>query len=121
MNNSNSVNDIRTCATWFTEMLAMTTEDMFQKNLDILDQDSPKNRLPYFGLGYYYGFRSWDDTKIDPLMMYANTYAFGAFLARNFGGVDLIKNIAQNLENFLVNLHKIEIPSLREGTSRRLG
>ena len=84
------------CEVWFTEMLAMTTEDMFQNYLGIKDADSPKSRLPYFGLCYNYGFTSWDDDKVASVIMYANTYAFGAFLARNFGGVDLIKQIAQN-------------------------
>ena len=84
------------CEEWFTDMLAMTTEDMFQNFLGISDADSPKARLPYFGLCYNYGFKSWDDDNVEDLIMYANTYAFGAFLARNFGGVNLIKEIAQN-------------------------
>ena len=96
MTNKTNVNALRSCDTWFTEMLAMTTEDMFQSYLKLKDEDSPKARIPYFGFAYYYGFKSWDDKKVDPLIMYANTYAFGAFLARNFGGVELIKQIAQN-------------------------
>ncbi|MBO4629748.1 MAG: hypothetical protein J5687_07350 [Treponema sp.] len=96
MTNKTNVNALRSCDTWFTEMLAMTTEDMFQSYLKLKDEDSPKARLPYFGFAYYYGFKSWDDKKVEPLIMYANTYAFGAFLARNFGGVELIKQIAQN-------------------------
>ena len=84
------------CSTWFTEMLAMVTEDMFQNYLGIDDLSSPKGRLPYFNNFYYYGFKNWNDKNIEPLYMYANTYGFGAFLARNFGGVDLIKEIAQN-------------------------
>lgn len=89
-------NKTQTCDVWFTEMLAMTTEDMFQSYLNLDDMHTPKARLPYFGLGYYYGFTSWKNQKLDPLIMYANTYAFGAFLARNFGGINLIKQIAQN-------------------------
>jgi len=88
---------IRTCDTWFTEMLSMTTEDMFQQYLELDDQHSPKARLPYFNMYYNFGFKSWDsDNKDLQIVMYANTYAFGAFLARNFGGVNLIKEIAQN-------------------------
>ena len=88
---------IRTCDTWFTEMLSMTTEDMFQQYLELDDQHSPKARLPYFNMYYNCGFKSWDsDNKDLQIVMYANTYAFGAFLARNFGGVNLIKEIAQN-------------------------
>ncbi len=84
------------CDTWFTEMLSMTTEDMFQKFLKIEDEDSPKARLPYFNKYYNYGFMLWDNDDIPFAINYANTYAFGAFLARNFGGVELIKEIALN-------------------------
>lgn len=91
-----SPNKVQTCDTWFTEMLSMTTEDMFQSCLKLDDMYSPKSRLAYFGFGYYYGFKSWENKNVEPLISYANTYAFGAFLARNFGGVELIKQIAQN-------------------------
>ena len=84
------------CDTWFTEMLAMTTEDMFQKYLDLDDEHSPKARLSTFGFNYCYGFKNWNNQNVDQLSMYANTYAFGAFLARNFGGIELIKEIAQS-------------------------
>ena len=96
MTNNPSAKSFRTCDTWFTEMLSMTTEDMFQNYLGIKDVDSPKGRLPYFNMYYNYGFKSWENEEIPSLIMYANTYAFGAFLARNFGGADLIKKIAQN-------------------------
>ena len=84
------------CDTWFTEMLAMTTEDMFQNYLGINDENSPKARLSTFGFNYCYGFKNWNNQNVDQLSMYANTYAFGAFLARNFGGIELIKEIAQS-------------------------
>ena len=98
MTNETSAKAISTYTSdmWFTEMLSMTTEDMFQQELGLSDNDSPKARLPFFGMGYYYGFKNWDDDDIDSAFIYANTYAFGAFLARNFGGVELIKEIAQN-------------------------
>lgn len=95
------------CDTWFTEMLAMTTEDMFCDFLSTEYTESPMARLPLFNLFYYYGFRNWDSytvkdssgqtIDIDSIYVsYANTYAFGAFLARNYGGIDLIKEIATN-------------------------
>ena len=91
-----SARSFRTCDVWFTEMLSMTTEDMFQSYLGIKDEDSPKGRLPYFNLYYNYGFKLWNNSSVPDLIMYANTYAFGAFLVRNFGGVQLLKEIAQN-------------------------
>lgn len=81
---------------WYTEMLSMVTEDMFQDYLGLDDVNSPKGRLPYFNNFYNYGFKLWNDNTVDPNYMYANTYAFGAFIARNYGGVDLITEIAQN-------------------------
>ena len=84
------------CDVWFTEMLSMVTEDMFQDYLELEDKDSPKSRLPYFNMYYNYGYRLWNTANIPALVMYANTYAFGAYLARNFGGTELIKQIAQN-------------------------
>lgn len=99
MNNETSIKASLICDLWFTEMLSMTTEDMFQAYLGIPDQDSPKSRIQAFGIGYNYGFKDWDNlsnnnTTVD--FIYANTYAFGAFLARNFGGVPLISEIAKN-------------------------
>ena len=93
--NPNATN-LQTCDVWFTEMLSMTTEDMFQGVLGIEDEDSPKGRLPYFNLYYNYGFKLWDDSSIPNYITYANTYAFGAFLVRNFGGIALLKQMAQN-------------------------
>ena len=86
----------RTCDTWFTEMLSMTTEDMFQNYLGIKDENSPKGRLPYFNMCYNYGFKLWGNSNIPNSITYANTYAFGAFLVRNFGGIALLKELAQN-------------------------
>ena len=88
--------NFQVCDTWFTEMLSMTTEDMFQGVLGIEDEDSPKGRLPFFNYYYNYGFKLWDDSSISSYIMYANTYAFGAFLVRNFGGIALLKQICQN-------------------------
>ncbi len=84
------------CDEWFTEMLSMTTEDMFQSYLKIKDEDSPKGRLPYFNMYYNYGFKLWDNSSIPNEIMYANTYAFGAFLVRNFGGISLLEEMAKN-------------------------
>ena len=47
------------CDVWYTEMLAMVTEDLFQKKLGIDDEHSPKGRLPLFNMYYNYGYRLW--------------------------------------------------------------
>lgn len=96
MTNNTKATYFRTCDAWFTEMLSMTTEDMFQDYLGIKEENSPKGRLPYFNMYYNYGFKLWNDSSVPNLIMYANTYAFGAFLVRNFGGIALLKELAQN-------------------------
>ena len=99
MTDNPNATGFNSCSTWYTEMLSMVTEDMFQDYLKVDDQDSPKARLPYFNNYYIYGFKNWNEwktTDAELLYMYANTYAFGAFLARNFGGVKLVSAIAKN-------------------------
>lgn len=86
-------------ATWYTEMLSMCAEDVFQTQLGLQDNDSPKSRLATFAAAYHDGFRNWRDStgnSNDVLKSYANAYAFGAFLMRNYGGVNLINQIATN-------------------------
>jgi hypothetical protein len=84
--------------TWYTEMLSMITEDFFMEDFNIEYIGSPQQRLESFiSFGYMYGFKNWE--KIDSNYVtynYANAYAFGAFLARNYGGAKLIKEICTN-------------------------
>ncbi|MBO4533250.1 MAG: hypothetical protein J5726_06075 [Treponema sp.] len=101
LNYSTTHNKIRSLDQWFTELLAMVTEDMFCSYLETPYNYSPMSRLPLFNLFYNYGFTNWKSYTVagtnglDSLYVsYANTYAFGAYLARNYGGVDLIKEIA---------------------------
>lgn len=88
--NGNSQSD-----TWYNEMLSMCAEDIFQTQLGLRDADSPKNRLSIFNAAYYDGFKNWRSGN-DVLKSYANAYAFGAYLMRNYGGVNLIHQIASN-------------------------
>lgn len=79
--------------TWFTEMLSMLCEDMLQTFLEISNDDSPIGRLPYFNDGYYKnGVTEWQNSQYS----YACTYAFGAYLVRNFGGIKLLSEIGKN-------------------------
>lgn len=89
----NKVNNGKQMESWFTEMLSMVAEDMFQGILKIKDINSPKSRLYQHLNGSYIGFKNWaDDDSV--YYNYANAYAFGAFLARNYGGAELINKIA---------------------------
>ncbi|MCR5188112.1 MAG: hypothetical protein K6C97_04190 [Treponema sp.] len=85
---------IRYSSTWFDEMMSMTCEDIMQTQLDLEDRYSPKNRLSTFNLNYNLGFKTWREGD-DVYASYANAYAFGAYLVRNFG-IDFIKELAHN-------------------------
>lgn len=82
-------------STWYTEMLSMLTEEFFVDFLRIDELSGPQGRLSTFLSGTVQGFSIWssDDSVY---YKYANAYAFGAYLARNFGGIDLIQQIFRN-------------------------
>ncbi|MDR1903795.1 MAG: hypothetical protein LBQ88_16120 [Treponema sp.] len=85
--------------TWYDEMLSMLAEDMIVPLIGI-GPDSPdhpiKNRIPLFLSAYWYaGPAEWSSGD-NVLISYSNTYAFGAYLARNYGGAGLIREIARN-------------------------
>lgn len=84
--------------TWFTEMLSMSVEDIFQHELNLDDVYSPKGRFYVDFDKPYLGFLNWPNKSNDPDIgyIYANAYAFGAYLMRNYGGVRLIHEIATN-------------------------
>ena len=85
-------------SSWFNEMLSMVCEDMMQTYLNTPDEDAPVARFERFASGYYQsGLVDWLDVDNDKLRYsYAGAYAFGAYLARNYGGASLIKKIATN-------------------------
>lgn len=84
---------------WYNEMLSMLAEDVIDPLIDIPASSGshPINgRLPYF-LGYY----NYADPTVwlggnDVYYSYANAYALGAYLVRNFGGAALIQQLMQN-------------------------
>lgn len=72
---------------WFTEMLSMSAEDVF-------NIDHPKSRFNVYFDRPYQGFGNWPNSGA--LYAYSNAYAFGAYLMRNYGGIRLIHEIATN-------------------------
>ena len=95
-----SSND-RSVSTWYNEMLSMLSEDIFTDLLGIALENAPANRLNFFNAYYPLGFYQWRSGSNyfpsgDVYISYANSYAFGAYLLRNFGGIELIKKISQN-------------------------
>lgn len=83
--------------TWFTEMLSMSAEDVFQSQINLSDEDSPKSRFYITFDTPYLGFGNWPANSDEKVYnAYANAYAFGAYLMRNYGGIRLIHEIATN-------------------------
>ena len=85
--------------TWFNEMMSMVCEDIMLTQLNLPVYAGPQSRLDIFNQSYYYGFNLWypsDDERV--YISYANAYAFGAYLLRNYG-IDAIRNIATNSYN----------------------
>ncbi len=77
----------------FNEMLSMLCEDMMQDFLGISDSDSPRGRFSQFMAEYSLcGIRDYDDTA----RSYANAYAFGSWLCRQYGGAALVKEMMSN-------------------------
>ena len=88
-------------STWYNEMLSMLSEDIFTDLLGIELENAPANRLNFFNAYYPLGFYKWRSGSDyfpsgDVYISYANSYAFGAYLLRNFEEIELIKEICQN-------------------------
>lgn len=81
---------------FLTEMLSMLSEDMMQEYLGISDSNTPLARLPLFNR--YYFLLGLNEFSQDEYMAiaYANAYAFGAWLSRQYGGTKLIYEMALN-------------------------
>lgn len=91
----NGNNNPPSSATWYTEMMSMLCEDMMQQYLGCDNTASPKSRLSQFCTYYTSsGITEWNNNA--QLASYAVAYTFGAYLARNYGGAELIQKAAQN-------------------------
>lgn len=92
-------------STWYTEMLSALADAMFENYLseNLKDDDSIiSSRIPFFNTWYNLGFSTWRSSTTDyfpsgdVLISYGNVFAFGNFIAKNYGGFELIKEIAEN-------------------------
>ncbi|WP_407425417.1 hypothetical protein [Treponema sp.] len=83
------------------EMKSMLCEDIMFSTLCELDSsfskdDSPVARLPVFNRRYAEVGLEYKSSNPEVYYSYANNYAFGAWLLRNYGGVTLLNEIATN-------------------------
>ena len=81
---------------YLTEMLSMLAEDMMQEYLEVSDNNVSLARLPLFN-GYYFllGLNEFSQDEYMAIA-YANAYAFGAWLSRQYGGTKLLHEMALN-------------------------
>lgn len=90
---------------WYNEMLSLVCEDLVSQYLDVGLEDGPQSRLPEFIYSYYEsGLMDWLSGD-DVLKSYAGIYTFGAFITRNYGGAQFIKDIAssRSVDNASIN------------------
>ncbi|MDR2521041.1 MAG: hypothetical protein LBC72_00585 [Spirochaetaceae bacterium] len=84
-------------ASWYNEMLSMLAEDVLDEFISISMSNTGHPvllRITKFLQGYNkIGVGEWFSSDVQS---YANNYAFGAFLARNFGGALLVKEMMDN-------------------------
>lgn len=91
-------------STWYTEMLSALADAMFENYLVENLKESASiayQRIPYFNTWHNLGFSTWRNgtdfyPSGDVYISYGNVFAFGNFLAKNYGEFELIKEIATN-------------------------
>lgn len=89
------INKQLTYSTMYSEMLSMICEDMMQEFLELDDSDSPKSRLARFN-AYYWQSGLTEYNEDYSSASYADYYAFGAWLCRQYGGAALANAIISN-------------------------
>lgn len=98
-------------STWYNEMKSMLCEDIMKdyfKKLypeDFTDEDTPWQRLPLFCRNYYAVGLEYKTGGYNVYYSYANNYAFGAWAARNYGGISFINRLSTNAS---VNIESIQ-------------
>ncbi len=100
----------------YNEMLSMLCEDMMQEKLGLGDSASPKSRIQTFNAYYWMsGMREYrnDDNSV---LSYSTAYAFGSWLARQYGGAALVKKISTNF--YVGNESIVNAVNALNGTSK---
>ena len=94
-NQKNMINhlDTNNCV-WYNEMLSMLCEDLLQTQLGLTEKVQD-GRIPNFN-GYYYYSGAAQYLDQNSWVSYGTAYAFGAWLARNYGGAKLVQKMSKN-------------------------
>ncbi|MBQ2571133.1 MAG: hypothetical protein II579_01555, partial [Treponema sp.] len=97
--------------TWYNEMLSMLCEDLMAEQLGTGNSAPQTLRISDFKNSYYLSgideFREDNDYTISS---YANSYTFGAWLAREFGGPQFVSTMSKdhsraNMESVLFSIY----------------
>lgn len=96
--NMKTVQNSATFSTFYDEMCSTVCEDMMASYFGVDDSVTPRNRLSTFNQNFYkIGTGEWINTdSLQESYSYASAYAFGAWLARQYGGAKLFKAILSN-------------------------
>ncbi len=96
LSSGKEINKMVRSSAWYNEMLSMLCEDMLQESLGTTDEEAPRGgRLPTFNAYYSYsGIAEWSSSNT--IVSYSTAYAFGSWLARNFGGTNFITEVSTN-------------------------
>jgi hypothetical protein len=103
--------DGQSAVTWINEMCSLLTEDLIANNLGVSGprgvayndptagaKNNDQGRIPYFN--YYLSSNDRQLTKIDgndyDALDYSFSYAFGSWLARNYGGAEFVRRVVQS-------------------------
>lgn len=83
---------------WHNEMLSMLAEDLMAEQLGLdAKENVAANRIPLFNRAYYNsGLTEYLDDTGKAIYSYSTAYAFGAWIAREYGGPAFIENMSKN-------------------------
>ncbi len=82
---------------WFTEMMSLAAEDALQNAcLGYENNEGISNRVYEFNGGYNAGFVNWGGMNKSVYYSYATAAIFMDYLMKNYGGINLLYEIAHN-------------------------
>lgn len=95
--------------TAISEMCAQCVEDLVSNKIlsngprgvafaksDAGNKGNPYGRIPLYNWNNDYNLMEWSTKENETLINYSKTYTLGAYLMRNYGGANLIRELIQN-------------------------
>jgi hypothetical protein len=110
--------------TWYDEMLSLLAEDVIAPMIGVPvthNYHPILSRIPTFLDRYNAAALTEWLSGDEVLISYANVYAFGAYLARNYGGADLIKAIMENATANIASLNEALLANAQISFTQALG